>query len=142
MIQVAMAFILDSTGKVLIAKRALHKSFGGLWEFPGGKLENLETPGEAICRELQEELDIVVEVVHVYRSYSYSTSGVSIEFYPIQCRIIEGVPIDLEHEELRMVSTSELATYSFAPPDYLAIEIFKDDYKNLFQRAVSRSNSG
>lgn len=137
MIQVAMAFILDSSGKVLIARRALHKSFGGLWEFPGGKIENQETPGEAICRELQEELAIVVEVVHVYRPYSYSTSGVSIAFHPIQCRIIEGVPINLEHEELRMVGTSDLATYNFALPDYLAIEIFKDEYKNLLQRAVS-----
>ncbi len=132
-----MAFILDDSGKVLIARRALGKSFGGLWEFPGGKLENMETPGEAICRELQEELGIVVEAVHVYRSYFYSTSGVSIEFYPIQCRIIEGVPIELEHEELRMVDLSELATYDFAPPDYLAIDIFKADYSNLFQKAVS-----
>lgn len=135
MIQVAMAFILDTSGKLLIAKRALGKSYGGLWEFPGGKLENMETPGEAICRELREELGITVEAMYEYRPYLYSASGISMEFFPIHCRITEGAPIDLEHEELRMVSISELANYSFALPDYVAIEIVKEDYNNLFQRS-------
>ncbi|WP_374088863.1 Nudix family hydrolase [Methylomicrobium lacus] len=59
-LQVAAGVIKGSDGKILIAKRdeSLHQ--GGLWEFPGGKIEAGETPEQALCRELKEELDIEV----------------------------------------------------------------------------------
>ena len=57
-IKVSMRIILDSKGKILIAQRNLQKNFGGMWEFPGGKIEIGETPEAALIRELREELNI------------------------------------------------------------------------------------
>src|SRR5262245_57976567 len=58
---VAAAGLLDSTGRLLITQRPAHKQLGGLWEFPGGKVEMGEAPEHALVRELKEELDLTVE---------------------------------------------------------------------------------
>jgi 8-oxo-dGTP diphosphatase len=58
---VAAAALLDSSGRVLITQRPEHKQLGGLWEFPGGKVELGEAPEHALVRELKEELDLTVE---------------------------------------------------------------------------------
>lgn len=58
---VAAAALFDSSGRVLITQRPQHKQLGGLWEFPGGKVEPGEAPEHALARELREELDLTVE---------------------------------------------------------------------------------
>jgi len=58
---VAAAALVDSSGRVLITQRPQHKQLGGLWEFPGGKVELGEAPEHALARELKEELDLTVE---------------------------------------------------------------------------------
>ncbi|MBL8538125.1 MAG: (deoxy)nucleoside triphosphate pyrophosphohydrolase [Hyphomonadaceae bacterium] len=58
---VAAAALLDQSGRVLITQRPQNKAFGGLWEFPGGKVEPGEAPEQALARELKEELDLTVE---------------------------------------------------------------------------------
>jgi 8-oxo-dGTP diphosphatase len=58
---VAAAALFDSSGRVLITQRPAHKQLGGLWEFPGGKVELGEAPEHALARELKEELDLTVE---------------------------------------------------------------------------------
>jgi 8-oxo-dGTP diphosphatase len=58
---VAAAALFDSSGRVLITQRPAHKQLGGLWEFPGGKVELGEAPEQALVRELKEELDLNVE---------------------------------------------------------------------------------
>ena len=58
---VATAALIDAQGRVLIAQRPAHKALGGLWEFPGGKVEPGESPEAALVRELREELDLTVE---------------------------------------------------------------------------------
>src|SRR4026208_550909 len=57
---VAAAALLDSSGRLLITQRPAHKELGGLWEFPGGKVEIGEAPEHALVRELKEELDLTV----------------------------------------------------------------------------------
>jgi 8-oxo-dGTP diphosphatase len=58
---VAAAALIDPSGRVLITQRPQHKELGGLWEFPGGKVELGEAPETALVRELKEELDLTVE---------------------------------------------------------------------------------
>lgn len=58
---VAAAALFDTSGRVLICQRPEHKQLGGLWEFPGGKVEPEESPEQALARELKEELDLTVE---------------------------------------------------------------------------------
>lgn len=57
---VAAAALIDPLGRVLITQRPQHKALGGLWEFPGGKVEPGEAPEAALIRELKEELDLSV----------------------------------------------------------------------------------
>ena len=59
-VHVAAAVIRDSSGKILIARRADTQHQGGLWEFPGGKVEVDESVETALSRELHEELGVVV----------------------------------------------------------------------------------
>ncbi len=56
------AILQKADGRVLLVQRPLHKSMGGMWEFPGGKVEPFETPQETIVRELFEEIDIQVSI--------------------------------------------------------------------------------
>ena len=58
---VAAAALIDGEGRVLITQRPAHKQLGGLWEFPGGKVEPGEAPEQALVRELVEELAVHVE---------------------------------------------------------------------------------
>ena len=60
MMPVVVGIIRNPLGEILIAKRPEHKYKGGLWEFPGGKIEPSETPLDALKRELREELNIEV----------------------------------------------------------------------------------
>ena len=66
MIKVVLAFLYDNNGRVLLAQRPEGKSYGGLWEFPGGKSESNESPEEATVRELREELAAVVTPLRVH----------------------------------------------------------------------------
>ena len=61
LVLVAACALIDRDGRILLAQRPEGKSMAGFWEFPGGKLEEGETPEEAIIRELKEELDIDTE---------------------------------------------------------------------------------
>lgn len=60
MLQIAIGVVFNSLGQILVALRPMHKVQGGLWEFPGGKIEKNETPEEALSRELQEEVGITI----------------------------------------------------------------------------------
>ena len=68
---VVAAALVDSDGRVLIAQRTDGKSLAGQWEFPGGKVEDGETPENALIRELEEELGSVASVSVVVAGISY-----------------------------------------------------------------------
>jgi 8-oxo-dGTP diphosphatase len=74
---VAACALVDADGRVLLAQRPAHKQLGGLWEFPGGKVEAGETPEETVVRELQEELGIETKTACLapltFASHSYET---------------------------------------------------------------------
>jgi 8-oxo-dGTP diphosphatase len=115
---VAVALI-DADGRVLIAQRPADKQMGGLWEFPGGKMEPGERPEETLIRELQEELGIEVKAPCLapltFASYPYDTFHLLMPLYV--CRRWEGFVQAREHQALKWVRARELKDYPMPPAD-------------------------
>jgi 8-oxo-dGTP diphosphatase len=107
---VVAASLIDRDGRVLIAQRPPGKEMAGLWEFPGGKIEAKETPEEALIRELQEELGIIVKAdclaPFTFASHSYSRFHLLMPLYI--CRRWEGTPTPREHSAIKWIKPREL----------------------------------
>lgn len=120
-VDVVGAVLVDGQ-TVLAARRSEQMSLPGLWEFPGGKIEEGETPEEALARELDEELRCTAEIgEHVETTlYEYEKLFVSLATY--YCTLREGTPQLTEHAEIRWVPAAELRELQWAPADIPAVE--------------------
>lgn len=121
MIVVALA-ILDSSGHVLMQRRPVHKHHGGLWEFPGGKVEAGETCEAAVVREIDEELGISVETADVFpisfASQSFGPGGRPIVLLLFGVRKWSGVPVALEEgTAVQWVEAKRLSGLPMPPLD-------------------------
>jgi 8-oxo-dGTP diphosphatase len=112
-LHVAVGVIVDSQNQVLISQRANSAHQGGLWEFPGGKVEPGETVQQALQRELQEELDIAVAgsepLLEV--SYDYPDKSVLLDVHVV--RDYDGKARGLEGQPIAWVIPAALADYTF-----------------------------
>ncbi|MBC5628205.1 (deoxy)nucleoside triphosphate pyrophosphohydrolase [Clostridium sp. NSJ-6] len=113
-----VAAILEKENKILIAKKREGKPLAGLWEFPGGKIEEGETPEESLIRELMEEMNIKVRVnEYVGESiYDYG-DGKVISLKGFTAEIIEGDIKLTDHDEYKWVTLEEICNYRIAPAD-------------------------
>ena len=125
MINVVAAVIKDENEKILITQRNLKKAQGGLWEFPGGKIEPNETRENAIVREIKEELDIDIEVKSYLSEKVFNYPEKDINLIALECKKINGEIRLLEHEDYKWVSKNELDNFEFAPADLFIIERIK-----------------
>lgn len=107
-LHVAVGVIQDSLGRVLVARRSTQQHQGGLWEFPGGKVEKGESVRDALCRELYEELGIEVDVAYPFTliDYSYTDRHVLLDVWRVER--FTGVPIARESQPLEWRNVSEL----------------------------------
>ena len=126
MTQVVLAFVYNKEGNVLLAQRPAGKSYGGFWEFPGGKIEEGETPFQATARELIEELGIIVQPTSKHPCYEFVNDvGVNIRFHPVTCDW-DGGEISLnEHQSASFVAVDEVDSWTLAPPDYGALKYLR-----------------
>lgn len=111
-----VAAVVRRYGRLLVCQRPAHKRHGGLWEFPGGKLEAGESIADAASRELREELGVVVRTVDEEAEYSVADPGSHfvIEFHPVE---IDGDPKCIEHVAHAWVTPAQLLTLPLAPGD-------------------------
>jgi 8-oxo-dGTP diphosphatase len=120
--------LIDPDGRVLIAQRPADKQMGGLWEFPGGKMEPGERPEEALIRELQEELGIEVKAAclapFTFASHAYADFHLLMPLYV--CRRWEGVPQAKEHLALKWVRPAALKDYPMPPADVPLVPMLRD----------------
>lgn len=116
---VVAAAMLDPAGRVLIAQRPANKSLGGLWEFPGGKVEPGESPEAALVRELKEELDVDVEAQALepfaFASHAYDDFHLLMPLYTLNSW--RGEPRPLEAQALAWATPQELRAYPMPPAD-------------------------
>ena len=120
-LDVAVA-VIERAGQILIAQRKLEDSFGGRWEFPGGKLNPGETLEACLIREIQEELGLLIEVGQLIKVVEYSHPHRLIRLHCFSCRVLEGEPQALDCAGWRWVGTSELTQFQFPPASYPIIE--------------------
>lgn len=117
MLRVAAA-VLTRDGLILLARRAAHKSQAGLWEFPGGKIEDGETPADALRRELKEELGLAVEPGAELMTTRHRYDFGEIELVALSCRAdAAGALNSTDHDLLEWVAPGQLLTYALAPAD-------------------------
>lgn len=119
-INVVGAVVVDN-GKVLSAKRSQSMSLPGMWEFPGGKIEQGETPRDALVREMQEELQCTVEIGDEVASTRHEYDFGFVTLTTFYSRLIDGAPRLTEHSEIRWIDASELDTVEWAPADVPAV---------------------
>jgi 8-oxo-dGTP diphosphatase len=119
LVLVVAAALIDSRRRVLLARRPEEKSMPGLWEFPGGKVNENETPEFALVRELNEELDIMVGTENLYpagfASYSYEAFHLLMPLYA--CYNWRGSPRPLEHSALEWARLDDMENYSMPEAD-------------------------
>lgn len=116
--------LIQKQGKVLLVRRPLHKKRGGLWEFPGGKVEKGETLEEAIVRELKEELNLVAKPIKIIAKINYSYNDEDIELSLIEVEW-EGEPELREGAELSWVNLKDLSEVNLCEADRLLLQKLK-----------------
>ena len=113
MLDVAVGVITNLVGDVLISRRAHHVHQGGLWEFPGGKLERNENTFQALRRELQEELGIYITKAHPLITIIHDYGDKKVCLHVLHVDAYEGAPAGLEQQPVKWVSSSNLSHYTF-----------------------------
>jgi 8-oxo-dGTP diphosphatase len=117
MIDVVCGVIEDGEGRFLACLRPPGKHLGGLWEFPGGKVDPGETPAAALVRELREELGIEVEVAAPLPVVEWNDDDVAIRLLPFRSRVVSGEIHPIEHEAILWCGASDWETLDWAPAD-------------------------
>lgn len=117
-----VAGVLVSHGRLLVAKRRDGGSRGGVWEFPGGKVEPGESHAHALSREMSEELDVLVYVEDEVACVEHTYEDCSIRLTMYRCRVRAGGPRPIEHAELKWVGVGELSAIDFDAADARCVE--------------------
>jgi 8-oxo-dGTP diphosphatase len=111
--------LIDADGRVLLAQRPEGKPMAGLWEFPGGKIEDGELPEQSLIRELYEELGITVSEACLapltFASHSYPDFHLLMPLYV--CRRWQGTVAAKEGQQLAWVKPNRLRDYKMPPAD-------------------------
>ena len=124
MIPVAAAIMVDA-GKVFIARRTPPGRMPGMWEFPGGKIEDGETPEQCLKRELHEELEVQVTIGDYVGTSVYAYDFYTVELMAYRATIVTGEIKLNDHAAMAWVGAEDLGKYEFAPADVQFVEMIR-----------------
>jgi 8-oxo-dGTP diphosphatase len=123
---IGVAVIWNDQGQILIDRRRPEGVMGGLWEFPGGKIEPGETVEECIKREIYEELAIEIEVREHLITIDHTYTHLRVTLTVHQCHLVAGIPQPLECDEIRWVNLDELEQFAFPQANIQIIAALKE----------------
>jgi len=118
---VTAAVVFDGA-KVLLTRRPDDKRHPGFWEFPGGKVDPGESPEQALCREMREELDVEVRVSGIYEVVFYRYEWGPVLILAYQCELLTDTLRDLGVAEHRWVLPREMVNFNILPADQPIID--------------------
>jgi 8-oxo-dGTP diphosphatase len=125
---VAAVALVDPDGRVLLAQRPPGKHLAGMWEFPGGKVHQGESPEAALIRELAEELGIQTDTKclapFTFASHAYEDFHLLMPLYV--CRVWQGIAQPMEGQTLAWVRPAQLTDYEMPPADIPLIAMLRD----------------
>lgn len=125
-LHVAAGILRNAAGEILITERLCDGPFNGLWEFPGGKIDNTETSTVALRRELREELGIEVTAAEPFMnlSHEYVDRTVDLEFFLVN--EWNGDPSGMEGQGIRWVDAAELSEAELLPADAPLVQALRE----------------
>ena len=138
---VVAAALIEKDGRILIAKRKEGWRHAGKWEFPGGTVEQNETPEACLRRELREELGIEAEVGEAYCEVTHAYSYATIQLLVYRARHVSGEFTLVDHEEMRWVLPADLSQYEFPEADNPVVERLQRAYAGSEPRTVKEGGS-
>ncbi len=111
------AAVIEREGKVLVARRKAGRVAAGLWEFPGGKVEEGEAAEKCLERELAEELGVRVRVGELLCSVPFSGPLTSFELVVFRAELLSDSLCLTDHDEVRWLAPAEMDESVFSKPD-------------------------
>lgn len=122
------AAVIKQGDKILICQRARDDDFALLWEFPGGKLEEGETPEQCIIREITEELGLDIRVNNIIAVTRHNDGAQDVHFTFYEADIIQGILTLNVHETAIWAPLDTLAEYDFMRADLPVVELLMKKY--------------
>lgn len=122
-----VAAIIHQGDSVFIAQRG-YGEFEGLWEFPGGKIEDNESHEEALIREIKEELCLNINIEQHCCTIDYDYPSFHLTMHCYFCSALDNSPTLLEHKATNWVKISELDDVNWVPADKLILKYILDRF--------------
>lgn len=115
----------------MAAQRAAHMDLPGSWEFPGGKLEEGESPESCLIREVREELSIDIQITGSLTPVTHAYPGKTIHLLPFLATWESGTILLAEHAQLRWLEQKDLLSLAWAPADVPIVHELVENWVSL-----------